>query len=172
MSIPRSTRTGRGQLSGPASSARQVKAITLRVEQPEPGVLRLSQPFGWVGGLARTPQQLAALVASAFCEAQVNAYSQWQGHVYDGTDPASPPAYRRPRPAHRGHRVDVHDPREWRLDGDGKWIAPGSGRRWRPDSQTVQRVQARRVGMGLSPTPDPATPAEGRTGALRGRAAG
>ncbi|MGH9058447.1 MAG: hypothetical protein ACRDZY_02870, partial [Acidimicrobiales bacterium] len=83
MSIPRSTQAGRGELAGPASTPRQVRAITVLVEQVAPGVLKISQAFGWTGGLARTPGQLASLVATAFVEAQVAAYSGWRGHQYD-----------------------------------------------------------------------------------------
>lgn len=138
-----------GELVGAADSPRQVRYITLQVEQ---GVLRVSQPsFGWVGGLARTPQELARLVTAGFREAQVNAHSVWRGVGYDGK------TQQRRRPARRGSRTDVHDPREWRVDSDGMWIAPGNGRnrRWRVDSQVVQRVKARRAAMGLPAIPGP-----------------
>lgn len=151
MTLPRSTRAGRGELAGPARVARQVRSITVRVDEVRPGVLRVSQPAapGWAGE-ARTPFELARLVAAAFTEAQVAAYSRWRGDPYEGEDGTR---YRRPRPARRGHRVDVHDPRDWRVLPDGRWVAPGSGRRWRPDSQVVQQVRARLVRMGLPATP-------------------
>lgn len=160
--LPRSTQAGRGELAGAASCPRQVRAVTVHIEALGPGMLRLSQPAvpGWAV-VARTPSQLNQLVAAAFTEAQVAAYSRWRGHVYDGTDPASPPdpaspVYRRPRPARRGHRVDAHPAEDWRIRGDGRWVSPGTGRTWRPDSQVVARVQARRVQQGLSASPDPA----------------
>lgn len=152
MDLPRSTQTGRGQLAGPALSARQVRRITVHIEQVAPGVLHVSAPFGWPGGLARTPQQLASLVASGFTEAQVAAYAKWIGDKYDdgsGGPIARPSRPRRARP----HRIrnDIHDPRKWRVDGaTGKWISP-SGKRWRPDSANVQRVQAKLARMMLPP---------------------
>lgn len=126
---------------------------TLRVEQVGPGVLRVSQPTtpGWAG-VAKTPAQLAALVASAFTEAQIVAHAVWRGVPYEAQDGT---LYRRPpRPARCGHRRDVHDPRAWAVTGDGRWIAPGSGRLWAADSQAVQRVMARRLRLGLPATPD------------------
>lgn len=168
MDLPRSTRAGRGELRGPAPSARQVRRITVHIEQVGPGVLRVSQP-DWVGGVARTAPDLARLVACAFVESQIKAHSDWRGHVYDGVDPDSPPAYRRPKPRVPGERVDVHHPGEWRLDADGRrWVSPGSGRRWSPDSQNVQRVIAKRLKMGLPPTPDPVS--DGGRGLLGGKA--
>lgn len=144
-------------LTGPAATPRQVKSMTIRVDLVHPGMLRLSQPAipGWVG-VARTPVELARLVAAAFTEAQVAAYSLWRGDPYEGLDGTR---YRRPRPARRGHRVDVHDPREWRVAPDGRWVAPGSGRSrlWSPESQVVARVKARRVRLGLPAVPDRVT---------------
>lgn len=157
MPLPRSTHAGRGELAGPAPSPRQVRSTTLQVTEVEPGVLRLSQPTtpGWAG-LARTPAQLAALVASAFTEAQIAAHSAWRGAPYetaDGTRTQDTTHRRQPRPTRCGHRRDVHDPRAWALAADGRWIAPGSGQLWHADSQTVQRVMARRVRMGLPAEP-------------------
>lgn len=152
MTIPRSTRAGRGELTGPAQTARQVRSTTLRVEQVHPGVLRLSQPStpGWVG-VARNPAQLAALVASAFTEAQVAAHAVWRNAPYETPDGVQ---YRRPRPTKPGRRADIHDPRAWTVEPDGRWRDPGSGRLWRADSQVVQRVQHRRLLMGLSAVPN------------------
>jgi hypothetical protein len=50
--------------------------------------------------------------------------------------------------------MDVHDPRAWRIAGDGRWVDPGSGRMWRPDSQVVQNVQRRLIALGLDPITD------------------
>lgn len=150
--IPRSTTAGRGELAGPAPTRRQVRTITVIVDAVSPGVLRLSSPAtpGWAGE-ARTPAELARLVASVFLESQVSAYAKWRGVPYEHVDGTQ---YRRPRPARPGHRVDVHDPRAWRLAPDGRWVDPGSGRLWRADSQVVQRVQTRLIALGLDPVPD------------------
>jgi len=155
----RSTRAGRGELAGPAPAARQVRSITVRVEQAGDGILRLSTPAtpGWVG-VARTPHELARLVASAFVENQVAAHSAWRGAAYETPGQA---LYRKPRPPERGHRPDVHDPAAWRVAGDGRWIAPGSGRSrlWSPESRVVQQVKARRIRLGL-----PAVPGQAEVG--------
>jgi hypothetical protein len=152
VTMPRSTNAGRGELAGPAPTRRQVRSITVIVDAVGPGVLRVSSPStpGWAGE-ARTPAQLAALVASAFVESQVAAYSMWRGVPYEHADGTT---YRRPRPSRPGHRKDVHAPQEWRILPDGRWVDPGSGRRWRPDSQVVQNVQRRLIKLGLDPTPD------------------
>jgi hypothetical protein len=152
LTIPRSTNAGRGELAGPAPTRRQVRAITVQVVEVRPGVLRLSTPMtpGWVGE-ATNAMELARLVASAFAENQVAAYAMWRGVPYEHADGTQ---YRRPRPSRPGHRVDVHDPRAWRVAPDGRWIDPGSGRLWRADSQVVQRVQTRLIALGLDPTPD------------------
>lgn len=139
--------------------------MTVTVEQVEPGVLELSTEFGW-RRQARTRHELAHLVASVlFTEAQVAAYSRFRGREYDlKAEPPDPP--RKPR----GHRQDVHDPRGWKLDDDGRWIDPGSGRRWKPESQTVQRVMRRLEALGLAPTPDRLEP-PGGSGLLGGGSA-
>lgn len=157
MTLPRSTRAGRGQLSGPAPSARQVRSITVRVEQAGDGILRLSSAAtpGWVG-VARTPHELARLVASAFVENQVSAHSTWRGERYEAPDGAR---HRRSRPPWR-QRTDASDAAEWRVAEDGRWIAPGSGRSrfWSPDSKQVQQVMERRIRLGLPPVPESVTP--------------
>ena len=154
--LPRSTQTGRGQLAGPAPSARQVRRITVHIEQIEAGVLEVSSTFGWRGGQARTPAQLATLVAAAFVEAQIHAYSTWQGNRKQA-GPGEP--YPRPRPRRHSRRYDVHDPRSWSVDDDGMWVSPGSGRRFRPDTQVVQRVQAQLARM-WEPVPRPSSESE------------
>lgn len=166
--LPRSTRIGRGQLAGPAPTPRQVREMTVRIREVEPGVLQLFTPFGYRSGLARNPMQLAAIVASAFIENQVHAYSTWRQREYDlATEKPDRPRPR--RPARRGHRVDVHDPRDWKVDDEGRWIDPGLGKRWRPDTQMVRQVMARRADLGLSPIPDQVTPGNG-PGLLNGQA--
>lgn len=125
----------------------------MRVQEVSPGVLRLSQPStpGWVRE-ARTPTQLARLVASAFTEAQIRAHAVWRNQPYEGVDTVYP----RPARSPRATRADVHDPRDWRVDPvSGKWVAPGSGRSklWDPASLVVQQVMAKRVRLGLPPVP-------------------
>lgn len=152
--LPRSTRTGRGELAGAASSPRQARRVTVHIEQVEPGVMQLSTPFGWKSPLARNPLQLAALVASAFVETQVHAYSTWRQREYDlATEKPEQPKPKR-RPVRRGHRPDTYDPLDWRVAEDGRWIDPGSGRRWRPETQMVQQVMKQREKRGLAPIPD------------------
>jgi hypothetical protein len=150
--LPRSTRvTRRPGLAGPAPVAHQVRRITVNVELVGPGTLRVSQPTapGW-SGVASTPQQLAAVLASAFVEAQCAAHAWWKGQEYESPDGNT---YQRPLPARPGRRRDIHDPRAWTRTGTGMWRDPGRGRLWRPDSQVVQRVRDRRVRLGLSPEP-------------------
>lgn len=155
MTLPRSTNAGRGELAGPARTARQVRVMDVRVEELAPGTLRLSLPTvapGW-SGVATSLPQLRGLLASAFTEAQVSAHAVWRGHPYLGVDSD---AYRRPLRRRRGHRADVHDPRDWRVAPDGRWVAPGAGRSrlWDPDSQVVQRVKQRRIRLGLPAVPE------------------
>lgn len=160
--MPRSTHAGRGELAGPAPTRRQVRSVTVIVDAVAPGVLRLSSPAtpGWAGE-ARTPAQLAALVASVFVESQVSAYAMWRGVPYEHEDGTQ---YRRPRPSRPGHRQDVHAPEGWRVLPDGRWLDPGSGRKWRPDSQVVQNVLKRLIALGLDPTPDTVTSASEEDG--------
>lgn len=163
--LPRSTRTGRGELAGPARVPRQVRQVTVTVAQIGPGVLELSTAFGW-RAQARNRHELAHLVASVlFTEAQVAAYSRFRGREYDlKVQPPDPPRDR------RGRRPDTHDPRDWRLADDGRWIDPGKGRHWSPDSQMVQYVKRQLEALGLAPTPDRAEPPQSGTGLLGGRA--
>jgi hypothetical protein len=157
VTLPRSTRAGHGQLAGPAPSARQVRSITVRVEQAGDGILRLSSPTtpGWVG-VARTPHELARLVASAFVENQVSAHSMWRGQPYEPPDGTR---RRSPRSPWR-QRTDTSDAAEWRVAEDGRWIAPGSGRSrfWSPDSPQVQQVMERRMRLGLPAVPEQISP--------------
>lgn len=147
--LPRSTRAGRGQLRGAAPVAHQVRQITVQVEQVGPGVLRLSNPHapGW-SGVASNPQQLAAVVAAAFVEAQCAAVAWWKGQEYEAP---TGERYQRPIPRRPAARRDVHDPRAWRITTSGAWRDPGRGKLWGPDTQVVQRVRARRIKLGLPP---------------------
>lgn len=156
--IPRSTRAGRGQLAGPqatgslvgsARTARQTRSVPVTIEEVRPGVMQLSTPFGWRSGLAHNAPELARIVASAFTEAQIHNHSMWRGRDETGRT-----LYQRPRPQRRGNRVDVHDPRAWRTDGQGRFVSP-NGRPFRPDTQTAQRVSSRLMELGLSGTPAP-----------------
>lgn len=148
--LPRSTRTtNRGQLRGPAPVPHQVRQIMVQVEEVGPGVLRLSNPNapGW-SGTASNPHQLAAVVASAFVEAQCSAVAWWRGQEYEAP---SGERYRRPLPRRPAARRDVHDPRAWRITDTGMWRDPGRGKLWGPDTQVVQRVRTRRINLGLTP---------------------
>lgn len=163
MTIPRSTQTGRvhsstptrrsaGDLHGPANVPHQVREITVRIEQLPDGRWRLTQPrvAGWAAA-ARTPGEVAAALRQGFTEAQVAAYSDWRGHVYD----AAIPTYRRSRPAGRTRRRrDVYAATEWRLHEDGRWISP-KGHKYPEQTQAVQNVIKERQSMGLSARPDP-----------------
>jgi hypothetical protein len=146
--IPRST----GALHGPASSPRQVRQVILRVEEPQPGMLRLTTltASGWSVAV-RTPHELARAIALAFTEAQVAAYSRWRGHEYDAEEMIRRPSKPRRRST---ERCDVYDPREWRLTSDGRWRAPG-GNVYREETATVQSVMQRRMRLGLTARPDP-----------------
>lgn len=151
-------RARQGELHGPPTTvARQVRTVTVRVEQLEGGRWRFTMPRapGWAMA-ARTPVEAAGALRSAFTEAQVAAYSDWRGHTYD----AAVPVHRRrraKRSAPSPHRRDVHPPTAWRLAGDGRWVSP-SGLLFPEDTQVVQRVMAKRQAMGLSARPDPAQP--------------
>lgn len=141
-----------GTLTGPAVTARQVRVITVQVEQVDRGMFRVTQSAtpGWAG-LARTPPELARVVAQAFAEAQIAVHAGWRNTPYEAPDGVT---YQRPRPGKPGRRSDIHDPRAWVVVSDGRWRDPGSGRLWRADSQVVRRVQHRRMQLGLPPTPD------------------
>jgi hypothetical protein len=167
--IPRSTASTRagsstasrsGELHGAAPVPHQVREIVVKVEQLPDGRWRLTQPrvAGW-GAAARTPGEVVAALRRGFTEAQVAAYSDWRGHVYD----AEMPVHRRTRPAARTRRrCDVYHPTEWRLAEDGVWVSP-RGHRYPESRQAVQNVMAARRSMGLPARPDPVP----RTAAVR-----
>lgn len=167
--IPRSTQAARphgptrarrvvGELQGPAEVPRQVRRIPLIVEQLDGGMWRFTLPRapGWAA-VARNPVEAAHAIRAGFTEAQVAAYSDWRGTLYD-TPEAAGPEFRRHRPrARSSRRCDVYAPTEWRLDVDGYWISP-KGHRYPEDRQVVQRVMRARREMGLSARPDPVQP--------------
>lgn len=148
--------TGPGELHGPATTSRQVRAITVRVEQIDQGRWRFTQPRvpGWVAVGYRAPDVVAAL-RQGFTEAQVAAYSDWRNTVYDSPDVG---AYRRSKPLTRSkRRCDVYEVDAWKLDLDGRWVSP-KGLRFREDRQVVQRVIEQRRRLGLPARPDPVQP--------------
>lgn len=151
----------RGVLQGPAPTSRQVKTITLQVEQLDGGKWRLTMPRipAWAH-VASAPPHVLVAIRSAFTEAQVAAYSSWRGHQYDAD--VLPPVRRRPpRKAANKTRKDIHPPDAWLMTGDVGddgapiWCSP-KGLRLSENSQVVQRVKKKRVKWGLSPRPDPA----------------
>lgn len=150
------TKARRGELQGPPPNVpRQVRVITVRIEQLEDGRWKFTQPRipGW-GAAARNAGEVTAALRQGFVEAQVGGYSDWRGHVYDG----SGPEYRRSRPAARSkRRCDVYDATAWRFAADGVWISP-KGLRFPEGRQVVQRVMDARVAMGLPARPDPVSP--------------
>lgn len=156
--LPRSTQAGRGQLSGPAGTPRQTRSITAHITEVQPGVIQFALDFGWKSSLARTPGQLAQVLASAFVEAQIANYAKFRNGPYDDGTAPDGLAVKREYPIRRGRRIDVHDPRLWKKDADGKWISPGSGRRYNPDAQVVQRVKAQLARMW---TPEPKSDGDG-----------
>lgn len=156
MSGPTRQRKQTGDLHGPASTSRQVRAITVHIEQLPEGRWRFTMPKapGWAAAAA-TPGDVTASLRRAFTEAQVSAYSDWRGHLYDQPDAAQ---HRRHRPAARSRRrCDVYEATAWRLASDGRWISP-SGHRYTERTQCVRRVMAQRSAMGLPLRPDPVSP--------------
>lgn len=163
--IERSTRAVPGQLKGPAPTAHQVREVSLRVESLPGGGMRVSSPQarGWAV-VVRRPEELARAVSSAFLEAQVAAYARWRGERYElddltepvRGDPMAPP---RPRTRRRKNtaqvgwgstqqRPDSHDPAAWVKLPDGRWRSP-TGKAWKPDTQVVRKVIARRMQFNL-----------------------
>lgn len=153
---PTRARRSVGELHGPAEHvSRQVRIITVQVEQLDGGRWRFSMPRapGWGAGAATAGQVVAAL-RGAFVEAQCAAYSDWRGHVYD----ASVVEYRRSRPTARSRRrCDVYHPEMWALTDDGRWMSP-RGLKYPESTQVVRRVMAARRAAGLSARPDPVCP--------------
>lgn len=147
-----------GELHGPADVPRQVRRIPLIVEQLDGGMWRFTLPRapGWAA-VARNPAEAAHAIRRAFTEAQIVAYSDWRGTIYDSPEAAGP-EFRRSRPrARSSRRCDVYHPTEWRLDVDGYWISP-KGHRYPENRQVVQRVMRARRDLGLPARPDPIQP--------------
>lgn len=141
-----------GELGLVPEVPRQIKKITVTVEQLEGGRLRVTMPAapGWVG-VGRTPIEIVQVLRRAYTEAQVAAHSSWRGTVYD--HPAAP-QHRRHKPRSRGkRRSDVFDPSGWCLDDTGKWVSPGAGHRFPENTQVVARVKAARKALGLPERP-------------------
>jgi hypothetical protein len=138
----------------------QVREIIVRIEQLPDGLWRLTQPRvpGWAAA-ARNPVEVANALRRGFTEAQIAAHSDWRGHAYDANVPINR-RWRRKRPSVNPNRRDVHDPREWRLGPDGRWISPRNNL-YPEDTQAVQRVMSARRRMGLPERPDPVEPDEG-----------
>lgn len=160
--IPRSTNTRRshgptrarqtpGELTLVPDVPRQVKRITVVVEQLDNGLLRMSMPKapGWIVA-GKTPVEVVQMLRAAFREATVASYSDWKDTVYD--HPAAP-QLRRHKPRSRGkRRSDVYAPDTWMVDDRGYWISPG-GHRYPESRQVIQRVMAARKAMGLQERP-------------------
>lgn len=143
-----------GELALVPDVPRQVRTITLTVEQLDEGRLRFTQPGapGWVV-VGRTPVELVRALRGAFLERQVAAHADWRGTVYD--HPAAP-QLRRHKPRSRGkRRPDVFDPTGWLVDERGKWVSPGAGHRYPESAQVVRRVMAARKAAGLPERPGP-----------------
>jgi hypothetical protein len=157
-----------GELHGAAPTARQVRTMTLNVEQLDGGKWRLTLPRipAWAA-VAATPSQVAVGIRSAFTELQIAAYADWRNTVLD----IDVVTYRRRRPkrsAAKKVRKDVHPPEAWRLTGESDargvplWQSPGAKQLcYAEDCQVVQRVIAKREKAGLAPRPDlPPAPVE------------
>jgi hypothetical protein len=153
--LPCQTRAHVGaRLPGPPSVRNQVRSVPIQVDAT-PWGWRVSTPLarGWAA-IARSPQQLAAAIGAAFTEAQVASYARWKGSAYDldemtdvvpGDSLAAAVATTTFR--HRS-RPDQHDPAAWTPLSSGRWRSP-SGREYRPDTDVVRRVKARRRELGI-----------------------
>lgn len=148
-----------GELRGPAPTTRQVKTITVQVEQLDGNrwLLRMPRVPAW-GQAASNSGQLVAAVRDAFREAQVAAYSEWRSVVYDGE--VHSVSRRRPRrTAPMKQRKDIHSATDWlvttEVDDNGArlWLSP-KGLKYAEDRQVVQRVMDKRERMGLARRPD------------------
>jgi len=142
----------------PAGVSRQVRHITVNIEQLPDGRLLFKQPKvgGWAAA-ARNSGEVLVAIRSAFREAQVAGYSTWRGSMYDAVDGHQ---HRRHKPnARSARRCDVYVPSAWAISPDDPnvWVSP-KGLRFPEDRQVVQRVIAARVAMGLTPRPDPVNP--------------
>jgi hypothetical protein len=147
----------RGELSLVPDVPRQVRKITVEVEQLSNGLLRFSMPRapGWVQA-GKSPVDVVRILRAAFAERQIVAHSDWKGTVYD--HPAAP-QLKRSKPRSRGkRRCDVADPTMWLLDERGAWISP-KGHRYPEATDVVRRVIRARRAMGL---PDRPSYADGR----------
>jgi hypothetical protein len=133
---------------------RQIRKITVEIEQLPDGILRFTQPKtpGWVAA-GRSPIEVVRALRSAFTERQVFAHADWKGTVYD--HPATP-QHRRHKPVSRGRRrCDVYAADQWMIDERGLWVSPGKGHRYPESTAVVQKVIKARRAMGLPDRPGP-----------------
>lgn len=127
------------------------RSIMLQVTENADGSYGLITPQapGW-GALVRNQPDLARALVAAFREVDVASYSRWKGQSYD-MDGCGAAVVRRSRRRTRVQgrsRADVYPPEEWVALPDGRWRSP-SGRAYRADSRTVQRVRDKRKRLGL-----------------------
>lgn len=127
----------------------RVRSIMVQVTRHEDGSYGIATPQarGW-GTLCRTQPDLALALVAAFREAEVASYSRWKGQAYDLDDTGTGHRPRRRRVAPGRSRPDVYPAEEWVALSDGRWRSP-SGRSYRADSRTVQRVREKRKRLGL-----------------------
>jgi hypothetical protein len=145
---------------GVARSGHRVRALSLRVEMLPEGGVRVSSPQarGWAA-VARTPHELAKVLARAVTEVEVASYAAWKGEVYDldamtDVDPDDP-STALPAPLRRRNRLtrsDARNPADWKRLDDGRWRSPG-GRVYGDQTQLVQRVRANRLALGIVDPP-------------------
>lgn len=132
------------------------RAISMLVERLPGGGYRLSTPHarGWAI-VCNTPMQLANAMPAAFTEVSVSSYARAKGAVYDldqltgrvaGDVLAGAAAGRAKKP--RTGRRAAHSPADWSMTDTGAWRSP-SGRMYREETLTVQRVKAKRATLGL-----------------------
>lgn len=133
-----------------------MRTITVTIDQLDDGrwKFRMAKAPGWVA-VAAAARDVPAALQRAFTEAQVSAYSDWRGHLYEDPDAAK---HRRHRPTARSRRrCDVYEATAWRLAADGRWISPG-GHMYPERTECVQRVMSQRESAGLPRRPDPVSP--------------
>lgn len=133
----------------------RVRTISLQVETLPTGALRVSSPLarGWAG-VARTPHELARVMADAFTEVSVASYARAHGEAYDldaltGSVPGDSlagGAAPRVRRAQGGRKA--YHPGLWTKLPNGWWRSPG-GRDYGPDTKIVRDVIRRRTDLGL-----------------------
>lgn len=140
----------------PAARPHQPRAINIQVETLPGGRLRVSTPQarGWAAA-ASTPQELARAVQAAFAEVQVASYARAKNAGYDldlltEQVRGDPLAGERRAPSRSRARRRSYPVENWTKmeDQSGVWVSP-SGRRYRPGTQVVRLVVAKREALGL-----------------------